>query len=127
MHFDIRKCLTANYLMKPIHFARYVLFTTFGSVLMNLTVITVPTILLMTLVFKVKFVLGVGLLLFPISLLMAFLVSFYIDYFVGLLGFYSESVWGISTTKEIIVAVLSGALIPLQFFPDAIQNILHWL
>jgi len=127
MHFEIRQGLIANYLIKPLDLGMYVLFTTFGSVLMNLTVITVPTILLMTLVFKVKFVLGIGLLLFPISLLMAFLVSFYIDYFVGLLGFYSESVWGISTTKEIIVAIFSGALIPLQFFPDAIQNILHWL
>jgi ABC-2 type transport system permease protein len=70
---------------------------------------------------------GVGLLLFPISLLLAFLISFSIDYFIGLLAFYSESIWGVSITKEIIVTVLSGALIPLQFFPDAIQNVLYWL
>jgi ABC-2 type transport system permease protein len=65
--------------------------------------------------------------LFPISLLLAFLISFSIDYFIGLLGFYSESVWGFSTTKEIIVTVFSGALIPLQFFPEAIQRVLFWL
>jgi ABC-2 type transport system permease protein len=33
----------------------------------------------------------------------------------------------LSTTKEIIITVFSGALIPLQFFPDAIQKILFWL
>ena len=30
-------------------------------------------------------------------------------------------------TKEIIVTVFSGALIPLQFFPEAIQKVLFWL
>ena len=65
--------------------------------------------------------------LFPISLLLAFLISFSIDYFIGLMGFYSESVWGLSTTKEIIITVFSGALIPLQFFPEAMQKVLFWL
>ncbi len=78
-------------------------------------------------VFKVQFTLGPGLIIFPFSLLMAFMISFYIDYFVGLLGFYSESVWGLSTVKEIIVTVFSGALIPLQFFPEAMQKVLLWL
>jgi ABC-2 type transport system permease protein len=30
-------------------------------------------------------------------------------------------------TKEIILTVLSGALIPLQFFPQGIQKVLLWL
>jgi ABC-2 type transport system permease protein len=68
-----------------------------------------------------------GLVLFPVSLLFAFLISFSFDYFIGLLGFYSESIWGVSITKEIIVTLFSGALIPLQFFPEAIQRVLYWL
>ena len=70
---------------------------------------------------------GPGLLLFPISLLLAFLISLSIDYVIGLMGFYSESVWGLSITKEIIITVFSGALIPLQFFPAAMQKVLFWL
>jgi ABC-2 type transport system permease protein len=81
----------------------------------------------MIFVFKVKVTPGPGLFLFPLSLLFAFLVSFSLDYSIGLLGFYSESVWGFSTTKEIIVTVFSGALIPLQFFPEAMQKVLFWL
>jgi ABC-2 type transport system permease protein len=91
---------------------------------MNLAAITVPTLVMLLFVFKVKFTLGPGLVGLPLSLFMAFMISFYFDYFVGLLGFYSESVWGISTVKEIIVTVFSGALIPLQFFPDALQKML---
>ena len=126
-NFEIREGMIASYLIKPIDIGMYFLASSFGSVLLNITIITIPTVLMMLFVFKVHFILGIGLFLFPISLLLAFLVSFYIDYAVGLACFYTESVWGLSSTKEIIVTVLSGALIPLQFFPDAIQKILFWL
>ena len=127
IHYEIREGAIAMYLTKPIDYQIYALFANFGALLMNLSAITVPTALVMLFVFKVNFVFGPGLFLFPISLLLAFLISFSIDYFVGLIGFYSESVWGLSITKEIIVTVFSGALIPLQFFPDAIQRVLYWL
>ena len=127
IHYEIREGIIANYLTKPMDFQIYNLFANFGSLLMNLTAVTLPTALIMAFVFKVKVTFGIGLFLFPISLLLAFLISFSIDYFIGLIGFYSESVWGFSTTKEIIVTVFSGALIPLQFFPDAIQKVLFWL
>jgi ABC-2 type transport system permease protein len=127
IHYEIREGIIANYLTKPMDFQIYNLFANFGSLLMNLTAITIPTALVMIFVFKVKIAFGIGLFLFPISLLLAFLISFSIDYFIGLIGFYSESVWGFSTTKEILVTVFSGALIPLQFFPDAIQRVLYWL
>lgn len=127
IHYEIREGAIATYLTKPIDYQVYALFANFGALLMNLTAITVPTALVMLFVFKVKVAFGPGLFLFPLSLLLAFLISFSIDYFVGLFGFYSESVWGLSITKEIIVTVISGALIPLQFFPDAIQRVLYWL
>lgn len=127
IHYEIREGLIANYLTKPLDFQVYNLFANLGSLLMNLTAVTLPTALVMIFVFRVKIAFGTGIFLFPISLLLAFLISFSIDYFVGLLGFYSESVWGFSTTKEIVVTVFSGALIPLQFFPEAIQKVLFWL
>jgi ABC-2 type transport system permease protein len=127
IHYEIREGAIAMYLTKPMDFQLYALFANLGALLMNLTAITIPTVLVMVFIFKVKFAFGIGLFLFPISLLLAFLISFSIDYFIGLLGFYSESVWGFSITKEIIVTVFSGALIPLQFFPDPIQNVLYWL
>jgi ABC-2 type transport system permease protein len=117
----------AIYLTKPLDYQFYWLFTSLGFTVTNLVAITVPTALLLLLVFKVTIPPGPGLLLFPISLVMAFLVSFNIDYMVGLTAFYTESTWGLSMTKEIIVTVLSGALLPLQFFPGAIQKILLWL
>ncbi|HSK88615.1 MAG TPA: hypothetical protein VK880_09675, partial [Anaerolineales bacterium] len=87
----------------------------------------IPTILLLVFAFHIEIPLGIGLAIFPFSLILAYLLSFCFDYFIGLLGFYTESVWGLSITKEIIITVLSGGLIPLQFFPEAVQKILLWL
>lgn len=127
LHYEIREGAIASYLTKPIDLQIYNLFANLGSVLMNLMAITVPTVIMLGLVFQVRVPSGPGLFLFPFSLLLAFLISFSLDYFVGLMGFYSESVWGLSTTKEIIVTVFSGALIPLQFFPEQMQKVLYLL
>jgi ABC-2 type transport system permease protein len=127
IHHEIREGNIAIYLTKPIDYQLYNLFANLGSLVMNLVTISIPTAIMLSFVFRIKVQFGLGSLLFPVSLLLAFLVSFSIDYFIGLMGFYSESVWGLSTTKEIIVTVFSGALIPLQFFPDALQKVLYWL
>jgi ABC-2 type transport system permease protein len=112
------------HLTRPVDYQLYALSTSLGGMLTNLVAITVPVLLLLTLVFKVTFTFGPGLLLFPISLLLAFLISYFFDYITGLCAFYTESIWGISVTKEILISVLAGALLPLQFFPDAIQKVL---
>ena len=124
LNFEIREGSIASYLIKPIDFGTYTLAMSLGSVLMNLAAITLPTLLMLLFVFKVSFGYGPGLIAFPVSLFLGLLISFYIDYFVGLLGFYSESVWGQNVT---IVTVFSGALIPLAFFPEGLQKILLWL
>jgi len=114
----------AVYLTKPIDYQFYALSISLGSMLTNAVAISVPTVLLLVFVFKVTFVFGPGLLIFPISILLAFLISYCFDYFTGLIMFYTESIWGVSVTKEIMITVFSGALIPLQFFPEAVQRVL---
>ncbi len=127
MAYEIREGYIATYLTKPVDYQLYTLFSTIGFSLTGLVAVTVPTALLLAFVFKVHFTWGIGIVLFPISLMLAFLISFNFDYLIGLMTFYTESIWGISITKEIIITVLSGALIPLQFFPAAILKILLWL
>jgi len=127
MSYDIREGMVAIYLTKPLDLQLYELFTSLGFALHALTTVTLSTFLLLIFVFHIEIPLGIGLLLFPFSLVLAYLVSFCFDYFIGLLAFYTESVWGLSITKEVIITVLSGALIPLQFFPEVIRKILLWL
>ncbi len=126
MSHEIRDGTIAVYLTKPVDYQLYTLFTTIGFSATSLITTTVPTILLLVL-FRINVSFGLGFLFFPVSLLLAFIISFNFDYAVGLTAFYTESIWGISMTKEIIISVLSGALLPLQFFPAALQQILLWL
>jgi ABC-2 type transport system permease protein len=124
---EIRDGSVAVFLTKPIDYQFYTFFTNLGFPLTSLITVVAPTIILLVFVFRIHFGFGAGFFFFPFSLLLAFIISFHLDYLVGLSGFYTESIWGISTTKEIIVSVLSGMLLPLQFFPAAIQQILAWL
>ncbi|MFZ0491838.1 MAG: hypothetical protein WAM81_01415 [Acidimicrobiia bacterium] len=124
---DIREGIVAIYLVRPIDFQLYMLASCSGFFLLSFATLVAPTILLMVFVFKVSIPLSAPLALLPISLMLAFVLTFCFDYGVGLSGFYTESIWGISTVKDTLVLVLSGALIPLQFFPNAIRDILQWL
>jgi ABC-2 type transport system permease protein len=124
MSREIRDGTVAIDLIKPLDYQLFTMFVNMGFILTNLVAITIPTILVLTLVLRVPIALGPGTLLFPVSLILAFVVSFTFDYFIGLLAFYTESTWGLSIIKDTIILVLSGALVPLQFFPDKLQKIL---
>ena len=117
----------ATELIKPIDYQVCMLFRTAGFVLVNMVVITLPSVLVLFLVFGVRIETGIGLAFAPVALLLAFLISFTFDYIVGTSGFFTESTWGISMTKEIITTLLSGALVPLQFFPEGIRRVLELL
>ncbi|MBN1890042.1 MAG: ABC-2 family transporter protein [Thermoflexales bacterium] len=114
-------------LIKPLDYQLQMLSRAAGFALTNLVLITAPSVLVLFLAFGVGISPSIGLVFFPMGLLLAFLISFNLDYIVGLSGFYTESLWGISMTKEIITSLLSGALVPLQFFPEAAQSILRLL
>ena len=124
---EIRDGTVAVFLTKPIDYQFYTFFTNLGFPLTSLVTVIMPTVILLVFFFRIHFDFGAGYLFFPLSLTLAFIISFHLDYLIGLTGFYTESIWGISITKEIIISVLSGMLLPLQFFPAAIQQILAWL
>lgn len=121
---EIRDGKISVYLTKPIDYQLYNLFATLGFASTSLITVSLPTVVMLLLVFRIHIGVGIGFLFFPLSLVLAFFIGFNFDYAVGLTSFYTESIWGISTTKDIIISVLSGALLPLQFFPEALQRIL---
>jgi len=112
------------YLLKPLSYRTQLMTHALGFALFNALLITIPSLVVILIVFHSSIPIGFNVVLFPISLACAFVLSFIFDYMIGLTAFYTESIWGISTAKDVIVALLSGALIPLQFFPDNLQHIL---
>jgi len=98
-----------------------------GMILGNLITITVPSLVVIFLVFGAPFPDLVHWALFLPALLQACLLSFLVDYFIGITSFWTESIWGISAGKDVLVLLLSGAMIPLPWFPDGVRDVLLWL
>lgn len=114
-------------LIKPADYQTMVFARAAGQMITQLLLITVPSVVLLLVVFRVQVPLGINVPFFVVSIALAYVLSFLLDYMVGLTGFYTQSLWGISTTKEILVLVLSGSLIPLAFFPEGIRSVLNVL
>ena len=65
--------------------------------------------------------------MFVISVILALLVNFYIEMFVATICLYTESTWGINIVKESVVLLLSGATIPLVFFPEKLRIVIEFM
>lgn len=127
MAFQIRQGSIIMTLVKPLNLQLYMLAQSAGFSVGNFMSITIPTLLALIFVFRVQVEFGIGLLFFPLGLALSFLLNAVIDYMIGLTSFYTESIWGISSVKEIVILFLSGALIPLPFFPENAQGVLALL
>jgi ABC-2 type transport system permease protein len=66
-------------------------------------------------------------LLFVASLVAAVLIGWTFNYIVGLGTFWTYNDWGLTVFKQLAFTALSGALIPLTFFPDWLRRAVGWL
>lgn len=69
----------------------------------------------------------VNFLIFSISTILSYLLSFYLNLIFGYLAFFLLNVWGFSILKGSIIKFFSGAMIPLAFFPGAIRTVFEQL
>jgi ABC-2 type transport system permease protein len=114
-------------LLRPLDLQLYYFFDALGYITNNFLLIMFPALLMMFLLFKVSISFGWNLLWFGLSVAVSFVITFHIDYIIGLISFYTESIWGISIIKEVIVTTFSGAVVPLQFFPGVIHSVVEGL
>ncbi len=111
-------------LVRPLDFQIRMLAENIGSVLFALVSNTLPCTVIVIILARGDLPLGINLPVFVVSFVAAYLLNFTLEFFIGSLAFYTQSMWGLMASKEIITRFLSGALIPLAFFPQAFQSIL---
>jgi len=122
---DIREGTIVMNLIKPLNYHLKVFFQEMGYVLFICSIVLVPVILGLVFLFETGTI--VTMLLFIISLFLGVVVGFLFDFLFGMLAFYIKNLWGIGFGKNALVRLLSGALIPLAFFPDVIQKVFDFL
>ena len=114
-------------LLKPMQYRTYKFWSYSGSHVSQFVLAFIPTFIVVMIVTKGAIPIGLNLVKFMVSVIMALVINFSIEMLVATLCLYTESTWGINIVKETIVLVLSGASIPLAFFPESIRNIISWL
>ncbi len=114
-------------LLKPMEYRRFMFWSYSGTFVTQFFFTFLPTFIVVALVTKGAVPLGVNLLFFAVSVIMSVSINYSIDFLVGTICLYTESIWGINIMKQVIVMLLSGATIPLAFFPEPLKTITLYL
>ncbi|MFR0666761.1 MAG: ABC-2 family transporter protein [Faecalimonas umbilicata] len=61
--------------------------------------------------------------MFLISVLLALVILFYVEFMVGLASFYTLSMFGMAFTKTAVLSILSGGVVPLALFPEGVARV----
>ncbi len=114
-------------LIKPMSYESFQLFLIAGGNLFNFVVTFIPTFFIVQIVTDWAIPMGINLLYYLVAVILGSLINFAVDYFVGTICLYTHSVWGINIMKQILVTFLSGATVPLAFFPETLHKIVMFL
>lgn len=68
-----------------------------------------------------------NLLLSTLFILIAILIGFNISFLIGILSFWLVEIWGISSVKSLAISIFTGAVIPIDLFPETVRRVLFYL
>lgn len=114
-------------LLKPMEYRRYLFWSYSGSFVTQFFFTFLPTFIVVSIVTRGAVPLGINLLYFAVSVVLAVMINYSIDFIVGTICLYTESIWGINIMKQVIVLLLSGATVPIAFFPEPLKTIVYYL
>lgn len=115
-----------TFAIRPIHHRFFAFSQKIGHRVLGLLFEFIPCYIIFTLLFKIPLVpkyIGWTIL----SVVLAFLMNFYIHYILGMTAFWFTQSSGISSVFYLFSGVFSGLFIPLVFFPQGLQKILFFL
>ena len=132
---EIRDGTIGNYVIKPISYRGRFVASNIGALLTMTLIFGVP--LYAT---SLGVLIGIGFLpvpsvldfvahfgLFIVAGVLAALLNDVIAYIFGVLCFYTSAAWGLNSLKTTIISFLSGALLPLAFFPSVFRDIVSYM
>lgn len=124
--WDVKTGGISTILTKPISYPLYRIFKGFSNTIFAIATNILPVFLISILLIGISMPVNFGF--FIISVVLAFFVNYLMAFLTGLWAFYSTgSVWGIKLSRQVISDIMSGAMIPLSFFPIWFVNIANLL
>lgn len=128
---DVMQGTIAMNLIKSIEYRWRLLAQAFGQMVYRMLF---PSVIILGTLELYKFKsLGIGftpiwnIVLFFLSTFMSFLIFVLFDFCFGMISFFTTYFWGANIIKNCILNFLTGALIPLSFFPAVLQKVFDYL
>lgn len=128
---DVVKGTVAMNLIKPIDYRLSLIAMASGNMAYRFLVPSV-FIWIGLEIYKIK-VLGLapvtvmGIFLYLTSCIMSFLIYVLFDFCFGMLAFFTTYIFGMRMAKDALLSFLTGQLIPISFFPAAMQRVFDFL
>ena len=117
----------ANELLKPVDYRKILLAENLGEVAFRLVSNFIPSVIITSLIIGILPPAGgMAMFLYIVSMILGFAVLWSISLIVQMLAFWVMNIWSISIIKNVLISVLSGALLPLWFMPQMILNIIKF-
>ncbi len=114
------------FMLRPVSHRFFALAQKVGHRLLGFWMEFVPVSLMFCFVFRIR-LLPANLLWAAASIALGFLMTFLVDYSIGITGFWLTRTGGLRRMFQIMRDVLAGVFIPLTFFPGIVQKILFYL
>jgi len=114
-------------LLRPFNYKSYLFWSYSGTLFFDFVTTFLPTFVVIAFVTKGTIPLGINLLYFLIAVVFAMIINFNLDFIIGTVCLYTESIWGINIMKQVVISLFSGAAIPLAFFPETFRQVVDWL
>lgn len=115
-----------TFALRPIHHRFFAFSQKVGHRVLGLIFEFIPCYIIFILLFRIDMVpknLGWTVL----SVILAFLMNFYIHYILGMTAFWFTQSSGIRRVFDLMSGIFSGVFIPLIFFPTGLQRALFFL
>jgi len=128
MAYEMLEGRIALELIKPVSVQWMWLARAVGESAFRLGMLTLPAALLIVLIFPVSGPASAAhFALFAAGVLGSFLLMGAINFLIGTCAIRLKSILALIRAKYWIIELLSGVLIPMAFFPEAVRAVLAWL
>lgn len=114
-------------LLNPISYFNYYFGIRIGE-LIEAAIVGILTFIICSIIFKVLLPSGLLNFIFFILLIsLAIVVVYFFELILGVIAFYTNSIWGIEMFKRAILSIFSGIIAPITLFPEFFQKIANFL
>lgn len=124
---EITKGEMSKYLCRPMNYLSYQFWYGIGSNYYDVILNTILILPIWLMRYHVDTVSLLYLPLFFVTAILSVLITYFVYTLLGLLTFWTESIFGYRDFILHIGAFFSGSIIPLNFLPDSLCNISYFL